>query len=94
MKRKVLTFTLIGLLAVGSIVPLTAKALESWNYGYNKSTMQWYNEYYHSQYRHYGTITRNGFTYAGPIAIPGSWSNLYIDYNGPYLATYDKYIIR
>jgi hypothetical protein len=90
MKKKISTFALLGLLAVGSIVPTVAKAAESWDYGFNQSKMQWYNHYYHSSLRHYGTITKNGVTYYGPTAGPGGWSKLNLDYNGPYSATYDK----
>lgn len=94
MKRKVITASLLGLLAFGSIVPIAAKAAETWDYGYNQSTMQWYNYYYHTGYKHYGTITKNGVTYFGPTANPGYWSKLNLDFNGPYATTYNKYIIN
>lgn len=94
MKKKALTFALLGLLGVGSIVPITAKAAESWDYGYNKSSMQWYNHYYHTGYKHYGSITKNGVTYNGPTASAGYWSRLNLDFNGPYAVTYNKHIIR
>lgn len=93
MKRKAITFALLGLLAVGAIVPMAAKAAESWDYGYNKSTMEWFNYYWHSSYKHYGTITKNGATYPGPVASPGYWSELNLPYNGPYAVTYGKKII-
>ncbi|WP_103621409.1 hypothetical protein, partial [Bacillus thuringiensis] len=78
MKKKAVTFALLGLLAVGSIVPITAKAAETWDYGYNKSTMQWYNHYFHSSYKHYGSITKNKVTYFGPTAGPGGWSYFFL----------------
>lgn len=96
MKRKIFTFALLGLLTVGSIIPIaskTVKASESWDYGFNQSTMQWYNYYYHSSLLHYGTITKNGVTYYGPTASAGYWSRLNLDFNGPYAATYNKYVI-
>ncbi|KYC98267.1 lactococcin 972 family bacteriocin [Heyndrickxia sporothermodurans] len=93
MKRKVITFSLLALLVLGAIVPIASKAAETWNYGYSKTTKQWYNHYYHSGFKHYGTITKNGVTYTGPIAQPGYWSQLNLDYNGPYAVTYNKYII-
>lgn len=86
-----LTFALLGLLAVGSIAPIAVKAAESWDYGYSQGRMQWYNYYLHSGLRHYGTITKNSVTYYGPTAGPGSWSRLDLDYNGPYACTYNKY---
>jgi hypothetical protein len=94
LRRKVLTIALLGLLGLGSIVPITAQAAESWDYGYNKSTMQWYNHYYHSSYKHYGSIRKNGVTYFGPTANAGYWSRFYLDYNGPYAVTYNKHTIR
>ncbi|ESU31420.1 hypothetical protein G3A_16830 [Bacillus sp. 17376] len=93
MKRKALTFALTGMLAMGSLIPIAAKAAETWDYGYNKSTMQWYNYYYHTGYKHYGTITKNGVTYYGPVANAGYWSKLNLDYNGPYAASYNKHIL-
>lgn len=90
-KKKVLTFALLGLLAVGTIVPSVVKAGESWDYGYNSNRRQWYNYYLHSYMRHYGTITKNGVTYYGPTAGPGGWSRLDLDFNGPYAVTYNKY---
>jgi hypothetical protein len=92
-KKKIITFALFGLLAVGSIVPMAAKAMESWSYGFNQSGMYWYNYYIHSGYKHYGTITKNGVTWYGPVAQPNYWSRLELAYNGPYAATYNKYVI-
>ena len=94
MKKKFVTFALLGLLAISSIIPLTnAQAAESWDYGYNKSTMQWFNHYYHSSAKHYGSITKNGATWLGPTAGAGVWSRLNLDFNGPYAVTYNKHII-
>lgn len=93
MKRKVITFAILGLLAVGAIVPISAKAIETWDYGYNQSTMQWYNYYITSAGPHYGTITKNGVTWYGPTAQANYWSKLNLDYNGPYAVTYNKYVI-
>lgn len=94
MKKKLLVGLLSMALLAGAIVPTITSAAESWNYGYNKSTMQWYNDYNHSSYVHYGSIHKNGVTYFGPRASAGSWSRLRLDYNGPYLATYNKHIVR
>ncbi|AMR05977.1 lactococcin 972 family bacteriocin [Bacillus cereus] len=93
MKKKAITFALLGLLAVGSVVPITAKAAETWDYGYNQSKMQWYNHYLHSSLKHYGTITKNGVTYYGPVANPGGWSMLNLDFNGPYAVSYNKHVL-
>lgn len=89
MKKKVKTI-LITLLTVASMVPIVAQASESWKYGYNASRYQWYNHYYNSNYRHYGTITYKGLTYLGPTAKPGVWSNLNMDCTGPYSVSYGK----
>lgn len=94
MKKKAITFVLLGLLGISSIIPLTAKAGETWNYGYDSSKMQWYNHYYHTDYRHFGSISKNNLTYYGPVANPGYWSKLNLDFNGPYAVTYQKYVIR
>lgn len=93
MKKKTFTFALLGLLTIGSIIPITAKAAETWDYGFNKSTMQWYNYYLHSSLKHYGSITKNGVTYYGPVANAGGWSRLNLDCNGPYAATYNKHVL-
>lgn len=55
--------------------------------------MQWYNDYYHSDFTHYGSITKNGVTYYGPRAGAKAWSRLRVDYNGPYSATYNKHVL-
>ncbi|UPM55545.1 lactococcin 972 family bacteriocin [Gottfriedia acidiceleris] len=94
MRKKILTASLLALFACGSILPIVSKAAESWDYGYNKSTMQWFNHYYHSNSKHYGTITKNGITWFGPTANPGKWSYFYLDFNGPYATTYNKFIIK
>ncbi|MHC5250974.1 hypothetical protein ACYRFS_06960 [Listeria kieliensis] len=94
MKKKIFAFALTGVIAVSSILPVVSYAAETWNRGYNKSTMQWYNHYRHSGYRHFGAITKNGVTYKGPTAAPGYWSKLNLKFNGPYRVTYSKHIIR
>ena len=55
--------------------------------------MQWYNDYYHSDLSHYGSITKMGVTYFGPRATARNWSRLRLAYNGPYSATYSKHVI-
>lgn len=92
-ERKVLTVSLLGLLAIGSILPIAAKAAETWDYGYNQSTMQWFNYYHHTAYKHYGTITKNGVTFLGPAANAGYWSKLNLDFSGLYATSYNKHII-
>lgn len=96
MKRKAIIVVLLGLLAIGSIIPASVGAAESWNYGLDKtsSPMAWYNNYWHSSYVHYGSITKNGVTWFGPRANPGYWSNFRLEVNGPYAVTYDKHIVR
>ena len=96
MKKKMITFVLLGLLAVGSIIPISASAAETWDYGINKSKQQWYNYYLHSSSKHYGSITKtgSGITYFGPTANAGGWSRLNLDVNGPYAVTYNKHIVK
>jgi hypothetical protein len=94
MKKKMLTFALLGVLGVSSIIPTVANGAETWNYGYNKSSMQWYNHYYHSDLRHYGSITKNGTVWYGLVANGGYWSKLNINFDGPYAVSYNKHIVR
>ncbi|QWJ09063.1 hypothetical protein [Bacillus mycoides] len=91
-KKKGITLALVGLLGVGSLIPVTAKAAESWDYGYNQSTKQWYNYYHHTGLTHWGSITKNGVKYNGPVASAGYWSKLNLDFNGPYQAYYNKHV--
>jgi hypothetical protein len=94
MKRKIITVALLGLLAVGSIVPLATKAMETWDYGYDKSGMYDYNYYITSEgSQHYGSITKNGLTWFGPSKPANQWSKFNLDYTGPYLVTYNKHIV-
>ncbi|MCC2248887.1 hypothetical protein JUJ52_02805 [Virgibacillus sp. AGTR] len=91
MKKRTITFFLAALLIIGAIVPLSVSAASTWNYGYNKSTMQNYNEYYHSSLRHSNSMTKNDVMYFSPVASGGYWAKLYLDYTGPYRVTYAKY---
>ncbi|MDA1536433.1 MULTISPECIES: lactococcin 972 family bacteriocin [Bacillus] len=91
-KKKGITFALVGLLGVGSLIPVTAKAAESWDYGYNQSKKQWYNHYYHTGLTHWGSISKNGARYNGPVASAGYWSRLNLDFNGPYKVSYNKHV--
>ena len=93
MKKKIITFSLLGLLTIGSIASITVSAAESWDYGFNQKTMQWYNDYYHSDFTHYGSITKNGVPYYGPRAGAKAWSRLRVDYNGQYSATYNTHVL-
>lgn len=36
MKKKIITFSLLGLLTIGSIASITVSAAESWDYGFNQ----------------------------------------------------------
>lgn len=94
MKKKLVTFVLLAVIVVSFILPVAVQAAESWNRGYNKKSMQWYNNYLHSSCLHYGTIYKNGVTYKGPTASAGYWSKINLDFNGPYAVTYNKYVIR
>lgn len=94
MKKKLLVGLLSLTLLVGVVIPLSASAAESWDYGYNKTTMQWYNDYLHSSKKHYGSIYKNGVTYFGPTANPNGWSRLRLDFNGPYAVQYYKHTVN
>lgn len=93
MKKKAITIALLGLLAIGSIVPITAKAMERWDYGYNQDGMYNYNYYITSVGSHYVSMTKNGVTYTSPVQTANNWSKLHLAYTGPYAVYYNKYII-
>ncbi len=91
MKKKTIAFVLATMVAIGAVMPIAASAASTWNYGYNKSTMQDYNEYLHNSFRHYVTITKSGTTWYSGVAQPRYWAKLYVDYTGPYRVSYNKF---
>ncbi|MEB6551497.1 lactococcin 972 family bacteriocin [Heyndrickxia sporothermodurans] len=94
MKKKIVTFALTGIIALSVIIPVTTMAADSWDYGINKSVkpIVWYNNYYHSDYKHYGSITKNDVQSNGSTTSAGYWSRLNLEVTGPYLVSYSKHI--
>ncbi|WP_027634703.1 hypothetical protein [Clostridium hydrogeniformans] len=95
MKKKIATIALAIGLMVTTIAPVAVHAYDSWDYGidHSKNPIEWYNHYYHSSLKHYGSITKNGYTYYGPTASAGYWSRLNLEVTGPYAVTYNRHTI-
>jgi hypothetical protein len=92
MKKKTITFFLVALLAVGAIVPLAVYASETFNYGYDQVNMQNYSDYFNTSYPHSSGMIKRDINYKASVVSPGYWSRLRLDYTGPYVVTYQKYI--
>ncbi|MHC1685348.1 MAG: lactococcin 972 family bacteriocin [Clostridiaceae bacterium] len=91
MKRKMVTFALGAILAVGAIAPMTAKAYSLWQKGFNNGLMIHYSNYYHSTAYHYSTVTVNNRQYSSLSTPYGYWSEARAPYTGPYTAVYGAY---